>query len=267
VGSRPDLVRRPGPLRIPADRLRQATEKFDEAQRESKYPVRSDFFLSHGRIYTWGPIYGTALASVAETAANETPAGELIGGGADGQRLFVRLLNAAMQHDLRDVCWWSRDRKLLYYKATEDLSERQVRSASGRKRLAFKGYSQRKDDPSKKAFYRHAALRWQFVEVDGDWFCELNPDYFFTSDGWKESPYADERLAKIKRIDRNRAVLGETELWAGILGGDQTNDDGSLLDLADDRILAFGNLLTDEVCRGIDDRTDEELRQSIAKRF
>lgn len=225
-----------------------------EAQRKTKHPVRSDFFLSHGRIYTWGPIAGTALVRVADTAANQTPVGELIGGGPDAQRLFVRLLNAGLQHDLRDLTRWNRDRKLIFYKATDDLSEHQVRSASGRKRLAFKGYSQRKDDPRLKGYYRHAALRWQFIEIGGEWFCELNPDYFFTSDGYKESLYADDRLAKMKRIDRHRAVLGETELWAGILRGDRSEDEDTLLDTTSDRLLTFGDLVTFTVDRGINDK-------------
>lgn len=223
-------------------------------QRETGYEVRSDFFLSHGRIYTWAPIAGTALAGVADTDANQTPVGELIGGGPDAQRLFVRLLNAGLQHDLRDVTRWSADRKLLYYRATEDLSERQVRSASGRKRLAFKGYSQRKDTPTRKGYYRHAGLRWQFIEIDGAWFCELNPDYFFTSDGYKESPFADGRLAKMKRIDRHRAVLGETELWAGLLRGDWAEDEGNLLGATHDRLLTFDDLVTFAVDRGINDK-------------
>ena len=43
---------------------------------------------------------------MATTAANATPVGGLIGGGEDSRRLFVRLLGAALQHDLREVCRW-----------------------------------------------------------------------------------------------------------------------------------------------------------------
>lgn len=222
------------------------------AQRESPYEVRSDFVLSHGRIYAWAPIAGTGLVRSSTTAAREMPVGELIGGSDDERHLFVRLLGAALQHDLRDICRWNNSRRFLYYRAPDDLGERRVLSATGRKRLAFKGFYQRKDDPSLKQFYRHAALRWNFLEVAGDWYCQLTPDYFYTSDGYRESPFADEYLSKIKIRERNLAVLGETQLWAGLLRG---VTEPSLMDSeGSERLLDFGDLLTFDVDKGIDDR-------------
>ncbi|WP_343908560.1 DUF4365 domain-containing protein [Nocardioides aquiterrae] len=222
------------------------------AQRESPYPVRSDFVLSHGRLYAWAPLAGTGLVRSTTTAAREMPVGELLGGSEDERHLFVRLLGAALQHDLRDSCRWNNQRRFIYYAASADLTELRVLSASGRKRLAFKGFYQRKDDPSRKQFYRHAALRWNFIDLAGDWYCQLTPDYYFTSDGYKESPFADEYLRKIKVRERNLAVLGETQLWAGVLRGDT---EPSLMDSDEtQRLLDFGPLLTFDVDKGIDDK-------------
>ncbi|MBB3042498.1 DUF4365 domain-containing protein [Nocardioides soli] len=222
------------------------------AQRDSPYPVRSDFVLSHGRIYAWDEIAGTGLVRSITSGSSRTPVGELAAGNGDERRLFVRLLGAALQHDLSETCRWNNDRRFLHYRPTDDLSERKTLSASGHPRIAFKGYYQRKDDPSRKQFYRHAALRYTFTEIGGEWFVQLRPDYFFTSDGYKESPFADEYLSKLKRRERNPAVLGETQLWAGILQGDVEptlmNHDGQ------DRILTFGPLVTFEADRGIDDQ-------------
>jgi hypothetical protein len=223
-------------------------------QRKSGLPVRSDFFLGHGRIYAWGPIAGTALESVATGQSNENPVGELIGGGPDARRLFVRLLNAGLQHDLRDLCRWQNGRKLLHIRAPEDLSEWRIMSASGKPRLVFKGYSKRRDNPRLKGYYRHAALRWQFIEVGDDWYCELKPDYFFSSDGYRESPFADEKLAGIKRMDKQRAVLGETQLWVGILQGGAPEDRLDIVSEAEERVLTFGSLATFPVTHGIQDQ-------------
>jgi hypothetical protein len=225
-----------------------------EAQRATGLPVRSDFFLSHGRMYTWNPVEGTALTPAGRGVSDENPVGELVGGDVDARKLFVRLLNAGLEHDLRDLCRWQKERGLLAVRPTDDLSELRFLSASGNKRIAFKGYGKRRDAPDLKSYYRHAGLRWQFIEVEGEWFCELKPDYFFTSNGYRESPFADEKLAGIKRMDKQRAVLGETELWAGILQGDPTEDQ---LDIDVDmpkRILAFGQLVTFPVTLGIEDR-------------
>lgn len=225
-----------------------------EAQRATGLPVRSDFFISHGRLYTWERTAGTALATVAKDGSDENAAGELLGGDDDSRRLFVRLLGAALQHDLRDLCRWQNDRKLLHVRPTSDLSDLRILSASGKRRIAFKGYAQRRDDSGLKGYYRHAGLRWQFIEVDGDWYCELKPDYFFSSNGYRESPFADEKLAGIKRLDKQRAVLGETELWAGILGGDPAEDRLDVNVDEDQRILTFGDLVTFAVEYGIQDQ-------------
>lgn len=222
------------------------------SQRKTKYPERQDFVLSHGRIYTWTPIAGTSLTRIALTASNEVPTGELLGGTDDERRQFVRLLQSALRHDLRDLCAWHGGRKLLYVTATADLSEMRLLSASGRRRIAFKGFYQRKDDPTRKQFYRHAAARLNFIEIAGDWHCQITPDYFFTDDGRRESRFADEYLSKIKRMERNPAVLGETQLWAGLLRGD--TEPTLLGDENDDRVLTFGDLVILDVSRGIDDK-------------
>ncbi len=221
-------------------------------QRRSDHPIRSDFVLSRGRIFAWAPIVGTALIHATHTAANPIPAGELAGGNEDERRLFVQLLQAALQHDLRDICQWNNSRRFLYFKPTPDLTDQRALSASGHQRIAFKGYYQRKDDPTKRQFYRHAALRTRFTEIDNEWFCSITPDYYFTNDGFRESAFADDYLSNMKRMDRNQAVLGETQLWFGLLGAGKQP---TLLDHLDgDAILDFGEPLTLTVDRGLIDK-------------
>jgi hypothetical protein len=232
------------------------------AQRKSERPFRQDFVLANNRIYTWRPMSGTSLALVPDAAANADPVGELASGDASSRRLLVNLLNMALQEDLGEDLRWNGDRKFLYYRATPDLSQRKVTSTTGRSRTVFKQYPNKKD-PTQVAYYRHAALRWQFVELDGDWYCAITPDYFFTYDGQHESKFADDYLRKIKQIDRNQAVLGETRAWAAIFRNPET-----LLG-AEDRILDFGDLIEFKVDRGIHDADwkpitppDDELPES-----
>jgi hypothetical protein len=216
------------------------------AQRKSERPLREDFVLANNRIYSWRPMSGTSLALVPDAAANADPVGELARSDANSRRLLVNLLNVALQEDLGPDLCWNKDRKFIYYRATTDLSQRKVRSTTGRSRTVFKQYLNKKD-PTQVAYYRHAALRWRFVDFDGDWYCAITPDYFFTYDGQRESKFADDYLRKIKQIDRNQAVLGETRAWAAIFRNPET-----LLG-AEDRILDFGDLIEFKVDRGIDD--------------
>lgn len=221
------------------------------SQRETGKPMRQDFYLANGRIYTLAPIAGTSLARIATTAANENPVGELRDGIPEHRRLLVGLLNAALRHDLREICEWSNSRKFIFFKAPEDLQQRKVISTTGRPRTAFNGFYQRKDDPSRREFYRHAALRWTFTESVDDWFCAVTPDYYFTTDGHLEHPIADKYLATLKRRERNPAVLGETQLWFGLL---RPSEDPLLIGEADaDRLLTFGPPLIFDSDYGIDD--------------
>jgi hypothetical protein len=121
-----------------------------------------------------------------------------------------------------------------------------------------------KKDPDTISFYRHAALTTRFRRFGGTWYCQLGPDYCFTSDGREEYRYADTLLAGIKRRDRHAAVAGWTRTWATYL-----TRQADLF--AAERAIVFGELATFEVGRGIDDRlwgpapeqvTDEEPDES-----
>lgn len=102
-------------------------------------------------------------------------------------------------------------------------------------------------DPSRIAYCRHAALRWQFLDIDRQWFAAITPDYYFSSDGYQEAPNAKKRLTKIKQIDRHLAVLGETRVWVAML----RESEGTLTE--DSRILHFGEPLQLDIGTGIDD--------------
>lgn len=220
-------------------------------QKESGLRFRSDFVLKGGRIYMWAPPEGTALETVPSVEVKPMPFGELAAGDADAQRLAVWLLKAALEQDLRDDCRWNHSRKFLHFRATKDLSERRIVSTSGRERLVFKGYYQRKDDPSRPKFYRHAALRAHFSFVDGQWYCEVLPDYYFSEDGYQEFKFADKNLAKMKRIEKNQARLSETLMWVSFLMGETAPD---LFYEPPERILDFGEPIRFALDRGITDK-------------
>lgn len=87
------------------------------------------------------------------------------------------------------------------------------------------------------------------MNFEGEWFCTLTPDYFYSYDGRKESRFTAGYLSGIKKLERNQAVLGETRMWAAFL-----RFEPNLLDERD-RILDFGELEVFDVERGIDDES------------
>lgn len=218
-----------------------------EAQRIENLGLRHDFVLSAGRLITFRIVDETGLGVTVRGEPTVHSLSDLVDGHGDDVRLAVQLLNRALRDDLSEDCDYARSRNLLYVRATDDLTTRKWNTGGSNWRSMFKAYPSKKD-PSKVSYCRHAALSWQFVSVDNDWYCALTPDYYFTRDGHRESLFSADLLKKIKMIDRHQAVRQETRMWASILRGEVT-----LLKEPRTRILNFGDIATFSIDRGIDD--------------
>jgi hypothetical protein len=139
---------------------------------------------------------------------------------------------------------------MLYFRATDDLSQRSWNTSGTHWRSVFKPHA-KKTNPSQVSYYKHAGLKWQFLNLDDEWFCALTPDYYYSIDGYRESRFTAQYLSGIKRLERNPAVLGETRMWAAILAGREGGHDS--LFSQNERILDFGKLVTFDTDRGIDE--------------
>lgn len=89
-------------------------------------------------------------------------------------------------------------------------------------------------------------MGWQFLLLDGQWYCALTPTYHYTRDGYRDSLFLSEYLTGIKQLDRNPAVYGQTRMWASYLHGEE-----EVLD-PQETILNYGEL-TFTADRAIDD--------------
>lgn len=138
----------------------------------------------------------------------------------DRKRLFVELLNATLQDQLReDDIHFSNMDKFYFHRASDDLSNHSRRYRSRRKnasREVFRRY-QSKLDPEKTTYFRHVAFFGQFSEMDGNWFLQITPTYRFTKNGYQDSRFSAEALSGIKRLENNQAVHGQVVMWAEFL--------------------------------------------------
>lgn len=132
----------------------------------------------------------------------------------------------------------------MHFRATKDLSARKAGKGPGARGRTVFGPHYAKSEPEKVSYYHHAALELRFRRFDDSWYCQLEPDYCFTSDGYAESWLADKLLAGIKRLDRHPAVAGWTRVWANHFRAEGVIE----------RPIQFGPLATVTVGRGIDDR-------------
>ena len=151
-----------------------------------------------------------------------------------------------MRQDVTADCEWHNGRRLVYFRATADLTPRRIRSASGRQRLVFNP-KYKENAPTELRYCQHATLEWQFLHADGQWLCALTPTYHYTRDGHRDSRYASELLSGMKRLDRNLAIYHQARMWASYLHS-RNGTPGT-----PDAILEYGTLVTCLTDRGIDD--------------
>lgn len=179
------------------------------------------------------------------------------------QRQFVQLLNACLRDKLyRKGVKFSRESQCYYFRATQDLSEREYSYQSREhktSRSVFKGYP-KKSDHTQMSYYRHSAFEGRFVRYGNDWYLQVTPNYHFTRDGDRLSRFAPDLLSGIKRLETNQAVHGQVVMWAHLLTERDLFDTGS-------RFLDFASLLEFPLDAGLDDDAwlkDEDFENRAA---
>ena len=164
----------------------------------------------------------------------------------DDQHRFQDLLARTVLGSYPELRW-HRERRHVHFAATFDLSPRKAGKGPGRPGRTVFGPHADKNAPENVGYYHHAALQMRFRRVDGVWYCQLEPDYCFTVDGVTEHRRADKLRSGIKRLEHHAAVSGWTRMWAIFLRGPADL-------LTSPKPIEFGDLLTVQVERGIDDR-------------
>lgn len=185
-------------------------------------------------------------------------------------RDFVELLGQCLTERLgRSFVRFHERRGLHYFTATPDLKPRIIHYPGEKQKTKKEVFGSRasKTDPAKIAYYRHSAFLGQFARHDAVWYLEVVPTYYFTSDGYRTDRYRADRLAGIKRLERNPSVLGQLRMWVSVLCTSDT------LFEQDYAHLRFGQLERFELPCGVDDvawvkredqplPTEEEIEQA-----
>ena len=179
--------------------------------------------LHDGNIYSFGDPADSRLDRIVDGGAVEAHPSTIWAGtdDADQQRLFVQILNGALEDDLRPKgIRFFADDKIFAFAGRLDEPPRTYRYQNLRQRSAMTvvaHYTSEARDGQSYPFLRHLAFAGRFRRLDGAWFLEVTPTYRFTTDGRKKYRFHEERLSGIKRLERNRAVLSQVLLWNHLL--------------------------------------------------
>jgi len=221
--------------------------------REMEVDAKSEWILKNKRIlsfhnleeYPWNEICD--VGSIEPFDTDEWAYSDDI----DSYREFVQLMNYCLAEKLKPNIRFDKRKEYYFFLPTEDLTPFILSYKSllqKTHRIVFQGYPKKKN-PSEIAYRRHSAFFERFLRLDNKWYIEITPTYHFTWNGFRRDHYGEDRLKRMKEIERNPAVLGQVIMWADYLK-DKPN-----LFAKPYPFLTFGSLLSFDIEAGLDDKT------------
>lgn len=192
-------------------------EKYVSALRDLRRPEIRELIQEDGNIYSFRNLSEKPLVGLVEPGTIEgNPSSDWAESNDPAiQRRFVQLLN----HCLRQFCHTRRILPAQEY----DTYFCEKDSTSNPRKFRCKALenegtrSLAEWHPSKKVpgegYYRHHAFAAKFLKCGGAWHLEITPTYCFTTDGRNRHRNSELLLSGIKRLERNRAVVGHLLMW------------------------------------------------------
>jgi hypothetical protein len=227
------------------------TEQANTLYSQTEGPRASDYLLRDELLYSLRDPRTCELQSLCDAmSVKADPVGIWAGSDSlDLQRRFADLLRRTLLQQLKPRLRWQHERALFYFAAPLPLHSVSMVGPSGHKRdvVRVKWFTGR-DGKRRASYVRHQAFRPRFVRVEGQWYLQIEPDWYFSWNGSLEDRRANERLRFYKGKERNHAVTGHLRLWEQVLG----EHSGALSDSR--ALLRFGPLRTERVPVGIEDK-------------
>jgi hypothetical protein len=161
----------------------------------------------------------------------------------DDQNNFVHLLRNTLKHQVRNDLGWSKDRKLLYFRALDANTPRTFHYDASKKRTDADvvNVSMSKKNEGYVDFVRHHAVIPRFEQLVGQWYLVINPTYYFTTDGFIPHSHPAALLAGKKRMDNSASLRGQVVMWHRFLTRAQHEATGLFAqDAATEPCLCFG---------------------------
>lgn len=131
------------------------------------------------------------------------------------QNIFAYLLKNTLRHQVREDLWWSKDKRLLYFRALKPNEPRKFAYESSKKKTEADvvNVAKSKKHEGQVDFVRHHAFVPRFERLEGEWYLIVNPTYFFTINGFTPHSYPSALLAGKKRMDNSASLRGQVIMW------------------------------------------------------
>lgn len=225
--------------------------------------IDTDSWVFHdGRLFSFRDPNITGLASVLDEGTVEVlQTGDLTDSGQiDNVNIMKQLLFAETQERLRsgNVKSHPKDRFFFFCPNEEEATSR-FESWVGKKTATRRVYEVKyqKKDPSKVAHHKHFSFELSFVDIDGTWFAQIRPSWYFSYNGYKRSNWHDDLLSQQKRLELNATVRNMVRFTAYYLAN-LPEDLSTDLDFKSLVVFSTGDEDLKEEDAEVFENTDEE---------
>lgn len=127
---------------------------------------------------------------------------------------FIHLLRNTLRHQTRSDLDWSKDNRILYFKALDANRPRNFSYESSKKKTDANVVSVHIDKKTESiSFVRHHAFAPRFERLGDQWYLVVSPTYFFTTNGYAPHQYPAALMAGKKRLDKSATLRGQVIMW------------------------------------------------------
>jgi len=139
----------------------------------------------------------------------------------------VDLLRRTVERQTWGQLAYLRKDRLFHFKALTPNRSRSYRYMANVNETSAKvvsAYASKKRDS--RGYVRHHAARLRFERLADEWFVVVEPNFYFTYDGFQPHRYPEALLTGKKRLERNAAVRGQVMMWQHLLVDSGTHEVG-----------------------------------------
>jgi hypothetical protein len=183
---------------------------------------------------------------------------------------MIDLLRRTVERQYSAQLSYLRKERLFHFRAIQMNKSRSYRYLANVNQASAKVVSAYANNNSPKGhgYVRHHAARLRFDRLADEWFVVVDPDFYFTRDGFQPHRFAHALLAGKKRLERNAAVRGQVMMWQHLLVESGSSDVGLFKTDVPEPILRFERLPVIQLSKAVPEsswtRTDPRAKDMEA---
>lgn len=162
---------------------------------------------------------------------------------SDNDRVFKTLLGRCLQQQLflKGIAWQNQEKIFIF--SPSPIKDQEFRQITWQgEREGTRTVCERKMKSNKineVLHYKHLAFSTEYKRFADQWYLLINPDWFFSCDGYRRSYYHENNVSWLKRNEKNRAVRNHFRFIVSYLEQETTSIFSNRKNF-----LSFGNVVS-----------------------